>query len=69
LIWCSWEAVARAYGPGRVEERLTTLEGITAVMARGQRCPDAAAATTSGVRLRTLNRKHYPMSDIRFYEG
>jgi predicted nucleic acid-binding protein len=29
----------------------------------------AAAATTSGVRLWTLNRKHYPMTDIRFYEG
>lgn len=29
----------------------------------------AAAATTSGVRLWTLNRKHYPMPDIRFYEA
>ncbi len=29
----------------------------------------AAAATTSGVRLWTLNRKHYPMPDIRFYDG
>ncbi len=29
----------------------------------------AAAATTLGVRLWTLNRKHYPMPDIRFYDG
>ncbi len=29
----------------------------------------AAAATTSGMRLWTLNRKHYPMPDIRFYDG
>jgi hypothetical protein len=29
----------------------------------------AAAATTSGVRLWTLNRKHYPMTDVRFYDG
>jgi predicted nucleic acid-binding protein len=29
----------------------------------------AAAAATSGVRLWTLNRKHYPMPDVRFYEG
>jgi predicted nucleic acid-binding protein len=28
----------------------------------------AAAATTSGVRLWTLNRKHYPMADVAFYE-
>lgn len=28
----------------------------------------AAAATTSGLYLWTLNRKHYPMPDIRFYE-
>lgn len=29
----------------------------------------AAAATTSGVRLWTLNRKHYPMPDVRFSDG
>ena len=28
----------------------------------------AAAASTSGMRLWTLNRKHYPMPDVRFYE-
>ncbi len=28
----------------------------------------AAAATASGVRLWTRNRKHYPMTDLRFYE-
>ena len=28
----------------------------------------AAAATTSGVRLWTRNRKHYPMADVRFYD-
>lgn len=28
----------------------------------------AAAAATSGLRLWTLNRKHYPMDDMRFYE-
>jgi hypothetical protein len=28
----------------------------------------AAAAVRSGSRLRTLNRKHYPMADLRFYE-
>jgi predicted nucleic acid-binding protein len=29
----------------------------------------AALATTTGLRLWTLNRKHYPMPDIRFYEA
>lgn len=29
----------------------------------------AAAATTWGVQLWTLNRRHYPMPDIEFYEG
>jgi predicted nucleic acid-binding protein len=29
----------------------------------------AAAATTAGLRLWTLNRKHYPMPDLAFYEG
>ncbi|MGQ0703516.1 MAG: PIN domain-containing protein [Gemmatimonadales bacterium] len=29
----------------------------------------AAAAVTSGVRLWTLNRKHYPMPDLEFYDG
>jgi len=28
----------------------------------------AAAATTAGLALWTLNRRHYPMPDIRFYE-
>lgn len=28
----------------------------------------AAAAATSGLRLWTLNRKHYPMPDVRFYD-
>jgi hypothetical protein len=28
----------------------------------------AAAAATTGLRLWTLNRKHYPMPDVRFYE-
>ena len=28
----------------------------------------AAAASTSGLRLWTLNRKHYPMPDLNFYE-
>ncbi|MBI4421990.1 MAG: PIN domain-containing protein, partial [Gemmatimonadetes bacterium] len=28
----------------------------------------AAAAATSGIRLWTLNRKHYPMDDLRFYQ-
>jgi len=28
----------------------------------------AAAATTSGLALWTLNRRHYPMPDLRFYE-
>ena len=28
----------------------------------------AAAATTSGLRLWTLNRRHYPMPEIEFYE-
>lgn len=28
----------------------------------------AAAATTSGLRLWTRNRKHYPMRDLRFWE-
>ena len=28
----------------------------------------AAAATTSGARLWTLNRKHYPMDDLRFFQ-
>jgi len=29
----------------------------------------AAAATTSGLRLWTLNRRHYPMKDLEFYES
>lgn len=29
----------------------------------------AAAATTTGLRLWTLNRKHYPMRDVRFVEA
>ena len=29
----------------------------------------AAAASSSGLRLWTLNRKHYPMPDIAFYKG
>ncbi len=29
----------------------------------------AAAATMSGLRLWTLNRKHYPMEDLRFFES
>jgi predicted nucleic acid-binding protein len=29
----------------------------------------AAAASTSGLHLWTLNRRHYPMADVRFYEG
>ena len=29
----------------------------------------AAAATTSGLRLWTLNRKHYPMPDLTFFVG
>ena len=28
----------------------------------------AAAATTSELRLWTLNRKHYPMADVQFYK-
>jgi len=28
----------------------------------------AAAASTSGLRLWTLNRRHYPMKDVRFWE-
>jgi predicted nucleic acid-binding protein len=28
----------------------------------------AAAASLSGLRLWTLNRKHYPMEDVTFYE-
>ncbi len=28
----------------------------------------AAATTTWGLRLWTLNRKHYPMEDLRFFE-
>lgn len=29
----------------------------------------AAAATTSGLMLWTLNRKHYPMADLRFFDA
>ena len=29
----------------------------------------AAAVATAGLHLWTLNRKHYPMPDVRFYEG
>ena len=28
----------------------------------------AAAASVAGLRLWTLNRRHYPMKDLRFYE-
>jgi predicted nucleic acid-binding protein len=37
----------------------------------GLEVPDAliaAAATTAGLRLWTLNRRHYPMDDVTFYE-
>ena len=37
---------------------------------RGVRIADAliaAAASTSGLRLWTLNRRHYPMDDVRFH--
>jgi predicted nucleic acid-binding protein len=36
----------------------------------GLEVPDAliaAAAATTGLRLWTLNRRHYPMEDVRFY--
>lgn len=29
----------------------------------------AAAASTTGLRLWTLNRRHYPMEDLRFFEA
>ena len=29
----------------------------------------AAAASTTGLQLWTLNRRHYPMDDVRFYEA
>ena len=29
----------------------------------------AAAASTSGMQLWTMNRKHYPMPDVRFFES
>jgi predicted nucleic acid-binding protein len=29
----------------------------------------AAAATTAGLRLWTLNRRHYPMEDVEFFDG
>ena len=29
----------------------------------------AAAASVAGLRLWTLNRRHYPMSDLAFYDG
>jgi len=38
----------------------------------GLEVPDAliaAAAVTTGLRLWTLNRRHYPMTDVRFYEA
>lgn len=38
---------------------------------RGVRIADAliaAAATSSGLRLWTLNQRHYPMEDLKFYE-
>ncbi len=37
----------------------------------GLEVPDAliaAAAATTGLRLWTLNRRHYPMKDVRFFE-
>jgi hypothetical protein len=37
----------------------------------GLEVPDAlvaAAAATTGLRLWTLNRRHYPMQDLRFFE-
>jgi predicted nucleic acid-binding protein len=37
----------------------------------GLEVPDAlvaAASTTSGLRLWTINRRHYPMTDVRFFE-
>jgi predicted nucleic acid-binding protein len=73
------EAVTQAFFDARGEIVLDSQVGRTAgsylaryARSHGVELGDAlvaAAATTVGVRLWTRNRKHYPMQDVRFYEG
>jgi predicted nucleic acid-binding protein len=72
------EAVTEAFFCARGEVLLDAEVGRRAgaylarhAASRGVRIADAliaAAATTSGLRLWTLNRRHYPMEDLEFYE-
>jgi predicted nucleic acid-binding protein len=72
------EAVTEAFFRARGEVLLDAEVGRRAgsylarhAASRGVRIADAliaAAATTSGLRLWTLNRRHYPMEDLEFYE-
>ncbi len=73
------EALTQAFFDARGEILLDSLVGRVAgsYLARyagshGLELGDAliaAAATTSGVRLWTRSRKHYPMADLHFYSG
>ena len=72
------EAVTEAFFRARGEVLLDAEVGRRAgaylarhAASRGVRIADAliaAAATTPGLRLWTLNRRHYPMEDLEFYE-
>ena len=73
------EAVTRAFFDARGEVVLDARVGRQAgeYLARyakthGVEIADAliaAAASVAGLRLWTLNRRHYPMADLRFYES
>jgi hypothetical protein len=58
------DALARAYGTSTADEELRTLRGIVGPW-RDRK--DIAAAATAGLRLWTLDRRHYPMKDVRHY--
>jgi predicted nucleic acid-binding protein len=82
-IWCGLrageEAAAEAFFQARREVVLDAIAGrrAGAYLARfarshGVEIADAlvaAAASTAALRLWTLNRRHYPMDDVRFYEA
>lgn len=69
----STQAFLRARGEVLIDARVGRVAGDYLARHRkphGLELPDAlvaAAATTSGLHLWTLNRRHFPMHDVRFY--
>ncbi|MFW6031581.1 MAG: PIN domain-containing protein [Myxococcota bacterium] len=73
------EALTRAFFEARGEVILDALAGRRAgeylsrfARSHGVEIADAlvaAAAATTGLRLWTLNRRHYPMEDVDFFQG